>query len=531
MILPAISICGTNYLNYSALKAALAAENDLQEHREGETLQEEFDALLTAFRKYESYGFNLTADDIERARDLLQWEKDQGSITVRFRTEIYDMVIGHYEYIFRGVGYHVTKERRAEMINPTELGMCLEINDKGELVQDVLGKNGRFTIDVDAKVNDYLFTTPSKGFVVFIRDYDETVMLNRGGYLIAPGTETFLKLSARNVTRLGEPHGTCQNKLSKYSKYGKRFESVGECQERQQIEAMINHCRCIPWYFAERMYTEKRFSVLDEAVEDIKTSAHESGHSNEPDNQGRTTRETGNGTPESQSETENKAQESPIFHSNYTQYICTFIQQNRCNGLISNEIKDGILEMEACPEPCMYNTWSVEMDTTVFPPTEEYFDHFIKFDAHIDEDEADFSYARENMARIHIFYKELKVEKLSQQKAYDISSFIAELGGTVDLFIGFSVFTIAQLVEICIAALVRKIKKKRNSTEKEKDNDGDLKTEKGDDAIVPQEKKDPECYSNSNAQGDGNSDGELNKNNGTKPHSVSVDPAIGLAKL
>ncbi|XP_063678911.1 FMRFamide-activated amiloride-sensitive sodium channel-like [Bolinopsis microptera] len=529
VVLPAISVCGTNYLNYSKLKTALAADNESEEHREGETLQEEFDALVTDFRKYESYGVNLTAEDLERAEDLKHWEDKKGSIAVRFRNDILDMVVGHFEFLFRGVGYHITEENRAEMTNPTELGMCLEINDKGELVQDVLGKNGRLTIDVDAKVNDYLFTTSSKGFVVFIRDYDETVMLNQGGYLVAPGTETFLKLSAKNVTRLGKPHGTCQNKLSKYSKYGKRFEGVRECQERQQIEAMINHCHCIPWYFAERMYTEKRLNVLDDAVAEVKKAQSGKKRSTSSEAEHETHTETGTETEtenetETDTETDNhdktenniphsphinhrvvgKAKDSPVFHSNYTEYICTFVQQNLCNGLISNEIKEGILQMEECHEPCTYNEWDVEMDTTVFPPTKEYFEHFVKFDAHL-RDEADFSYARENMARIHIFYKDLKVDKLSQMKAYDESSFIAEFGGTVDIFIGFSFFTVAQLIEIAIAGLIRRIQARRNIAHQEKATSGTVNTEI--EAQTPEndaDKKDFKTYGNRSALEEGN---------------------------
>ena len=470
LTLPAISICGTNFLNYTALKAALEAENSFAVHQGGESLQKEFDDLLTDFRRYESYGENLTAEDALKAKDLLNWERNKGSITVRFRTDIYDMVVGHFEYIFRGVGYNVKEEQKVEMINPTELGMCLEINDKQELVQDVLGKNGMFTIDVDAKVQDYLFTTPTMGFVVFIRDYDETVMLNQGGYLIAPGTETFMKLSAQNVTRLGYPWGTCENILSKYSKYGKRYESVRECQERQQIEAMFKHCQCIPWYFAERMYTEKRFSVLDEAVETIKTSKYSrkrsTGEADTDDKSSDNMEARHETTSENSKSTSN---ESQVFHSNYTEHICTFIQESLCKGLISNEIKNGVLTMKECPEPCKYNTWTAEMDSTVFPPTKEYFEHFIKFDADINGEKADFNYARENLARIHIFYKELKVDKQSQTPAYDISSFIAELGGTIDLFIGFSIFTVAQLIEIGIAFLVHQVRQKRKSLRSKKD--------------------------------------------------------------
>ena len=447
--LPAISICGTNYLNFTKLKEQLEADNEYEPHKENETLEEEFTALMTDMRKFASYGVNLTEEDWERASDLLSWEKKKGSIAERFRTDIYDMVVGHYEYIFRGVGYHVEEEHKLEMINPTELGMCLEINDKQELVQDVLGENGRLTIDVDAKVNDYLFTTPTKGFIVFVRDYDETVMLNQGGYLIAPGTETFIKLTGKNVTRLGKPHGTCQNKLSKYSKFGNRFEGVRECQERQQIEAMISHCNCIPWYFAERMYNEGRFSELEEAVEMIKASINGSKVKKRCEAQ----------------HTERNNQE----HSNYTEYICTFVEQSFCNGLISNEIKAGILKFEGCPEPCQYNAWNVELDSTVFPSTHEYFEHFVKADSHISE-ENDFTYARENMARIHLFYKELKIDKVSQEQAYDTSSFIAEFGGTVDLFIGFSFFTVFQLIEIGIASLYRIISRKKERTQKSKEN-------------------------------------------------------------
>ena len=283
-------------------------------------------------------------------------------------------------------------------------------------------------------------------------------MLNRGGYLIAPGTETYIKLTAHTVTRLGKPYGTCKNNLSKYSKYGKRFESVGECQERQQIEAMIDHCHCIPWYFAERMHNEKRFVVLDEAVEVVKSSYNKTEHNSDKHRRS---------TDPVNSDTDKSRVSPPVFHSNYTDYICTYVEQNQCNGLLSNEIKNGIFKMQPCPEPCSYNSWNIELDTTVFPPTEEYFNHFIKYESHNGKEKPNFAYTRENMARIHIFYKELKVDKHSQEKVYDTSSFIAEFGGTVDLFIGFSFFTIAQLFEICIAALVRGFRNRRECYEKD----------------------------------------------------------------
>ena len=50
-----------------------------------------------------------------------------------------------------------------------------------------------------------------------------------------------------------------------------------------------------------------------------------------------------------------------------------------------------------------------------------------------------------------MYYDDLKTTTNEQVKAYEIQNFIAEFGGTVDLFIGFSFFTIFQLMEIGIA--------------------------------------------------------------------------------
>ena len=89
------------------------------------------------------------------------------------------------------------------------------------------------------------------------------------------------------------------------------------------------------------------------------------------------------------------------------------------------------------------------MSTSAFPASEAYYNKFLA-----ENIGKNYSYASENIARLHIYYDEIKVEKIQQEKAYEIYNFIAEFGGTVDLFIGFSFFTVFQLVEIAIAAVV-----------------------------------------------------------------------------
>ena len=90
------------------------------------------------------------------------------------------------------------------------------------------------------------------------------------------------------------------------------------------------------------------------------------------------------------------------------------------------------------------------MDISSFPPSKNYFEKFLKHWFY-EEDHATYEYAVENLVRLHFFYDDIKYTELEQEKVYEIQNFIAEFGGTVDLFIGFSFFTVFQLFEIAIA--------------------------------------------------------------------------------
>jgi len=47
-----------------------------------------------------------------------------------------------------------------------------------------------------------------------------------------------------------------------------------------------------------------------------------------------------------------------------------------------------------------------------------------------------------------LIFEDLKTESEVQTASYNFGSFVAEVGGMLDLFIGFSFFTVIQLVEI-----------------------------------------------------------------------------------
>eukprot|EP00116_Pleurobrachia_bachei_P004240 sb/3464502/ len=257
--LPSITICSTNYVNNTAFRESLATN---ESHLEGY-----FNRYLRDVAHFNKRGDILRNINLTEARDLIAWEKEQGLVNLRFGNQFSSLLVGEYDFEFQGAGRTIWNMDKKEM--PTELGMCLEMNDKGSLVQTVGGVDGGLTFNLDATVADYLVSTKTKGFVVFVRDQDEIVMYNQGGYVIAPGTEAFIKLNAKKINRLGGKYGTCENNKSQYSRFNIHFETVRECVQKHKISMALKHCGCIPWYVAERLYKTNKTETLEEFIEEI----------------------------------------------------------------------------------------------------------------------------------------------------------------------------------------------------------------------------------------------------------------------
>ena len=497
--LPAISICSTNYVNYTALT------EELSKTEESKKLLGYYNNFAKSVAQFDKRGDLMQHINLEEGRELVSWEIEAGFLNIRFKNDIRSMLVGESDYTFQGWGRKIMNF--AKVSHATELGTCLELNDDGKFIQSYSGVNGGLTFDIDANVQDYLPTTKTKGFVLFIRDQSETVMLNSGGYVIAPGTEAFVKLSMRNITRLGGNYGTCKNVPSQYSRHGTHYETIRECTQKQKISAMLDECMCVPWYVAERLYNTNKTDVLDKMVVEVEKAIAELATDPPPesgDNQTSTKRKrdlthtlnnlaindftlndrtmynfdelvrapqkrNADGRDENAEETTPTPQYTstpikrteapptpavPLFKSDYRKHVCGFVFQIACDSVLQRSIKRGSV-LKKCPEPCAYKEFQVDMTSTVFPPTNAYLQNIMKFGGKYAEKPPTFEYARENIARIHIYYDDIKVDEVAQEAAYDWASFVGELGGIGDLFVGFSFFTLFQLIEILIAYTFR----------------------------------------------------------------------------
>lgn len=79
----------------------------------------------------------------------------------------------------------------------------------------------------------------------------------------------------------------------------------------------------------------------------------------------------------------------------------------------------------------------------------------------------DFGSLRRNVLKIQIFFEELNVEMIKEQKSYGIADFASDIGGQLGLWIGFSVLTIAEFIEF-IMLLFAHLAQKRTSRSKVK---------------------------------------------------------------
>jgi len=160
--LPAITLCSANYVNYTALKMALSGENV------NHTLLEDFNGFMRTTSQFNRKGNFINAIDIAAAVRIIGWEDDEGSINTKFKNDMLSMLIGtDKDFSFESIDQQIKFPEK--VLYTTALGECLELNDNGAMVQSNSGQNGGLTIDVDANVQDYLFSSQTLGFVVFIR--------------------------------------------------------------------------------------------------------------------------------------------------------------------------------------------------------------------------------------------------------------------------------------------------------------------------------------------------------------------------
>jgi WD40 repeat protein len=239
--------------------------------------------------------------------------------------------------------------------------------------------------------------------------------------------------------------------------------------------ASSEHCGCIPWYAIKRLKDAGRTKFLDELVELIKNSSSSSSGRKKRswDNQNDNVNFTEFYGPKDAKEMMKYGSYDEYFTKGlkYSKYMCDSYSLAKCNNKFPKFWQDEQKKFTTiCQDPCAFNHYDIVVTSTKFPPSEKYFNGYLKKN---NGQEYTWDYAKDNLIRLHVYYDKMEYRQIDQTKDYEIQNFIGELGGTVDLFIGFSFFTVFQLLEIVVACIYVRCRKKGKSDDPKIENGPD----------------------------------------------------------
>ena len=101
---------------------------------------------------------------------------------------------------------------------------------------------------------------------------------------------------------------------------------------------------------------------------------------------------------------------------------------------------------------------------------------------------------RDNFLNVNIYYKQLTVEEIIQQPAFELLSLFSEVGGSLGLLIGASVLSVCEIIDfilVTISASCTKTKIKTKNEEFKATSSGDIDVDMGTKGrfMKPQEKE------------------------------------------
>lgn len=120
---------------------------------------------------------------------------------------------------------------------------------------------------------------------------------------------------------------------------------------------------------------------------------------------------------------------------------------------------------KSCPPPCRENVFKLTSSFSSWP-SEAYQAFYVEqlaskgIELEIENRTNNF---RSNVLKLNIFYEELNYEFIREERSYVLVNFVSDLGGSLGLWIGMSVLSFAEVLELLLLiayALCRKLRRR-----------------------------------------------------------------------
>ncbi|KAJ7375233.1 ligand-gated sodium channel [Desmophyllum pertusum] len=147
----------------------------------------------------------------------------------------------------------------------------------------------------------------------------------------------------------------------------------------------------------------------------------------------------------------------------YTDFICsvTDIAQVICIDEVQKLFKDNKLNCtKSCPPPCRMEEFKKSSSFAIWPS--EKYEPF--FEESISKKNKKFQFTksgshRKNVLKLQVFFEDFDVDVITEQRSYELVAFVSDIGGQLGLWIGFSVLTVAEFLELVMLLCHLAVKK------------------------------------------------------------------------
>ncbi|XP_012942493.1 degenerin del-1-like [Aplysia californica] len=261
---------------------------------------------------------------------------------------------------------------------------------------------------------EYMHSSEAAGFKVVVHSQDTIAFPENQGFMVMPGASTSVGLKRTEMSRAPPPYSTCIELEDEYNidlnvfsfTDGTRY--TGEaCRKTCYIREVVSQCGCCDLYFVcpPEVYN---VYVVNETI--------------------------------------------PYCNA-------TNIDDFFCKKRVLEAFEKGELDcLSRCLPPCDEVVYDVALSTALWPSDSSiYFDMESNdgSDIAISEFEEFKSHARDNFLRVAIFYEDLTVQRVESRPSYDWNRLLSDIGGQLGLWLGFSILTAAEWLELAYDAGIR----------------------------------------------------------------------------
>ncbi|XP_077866820.1 acid-sensing ion channel 4-A-like [Saccoglossus kowalevskii] len=284
----------------------------------------------------------------------------------------------------------------------TNYGICYTFNSgKEDHILKVLGGGQKFGLHLYLYANeeDYIGPRTTVGFRLIVHEQDEIPDVVNQGLSIAPGTQTSIGMTTTIVSNLGEPFNDCVEDVENELQYFDGNYSLSKCWMECETDYVIEQCGCRYFYMpGDRPYCTpyELTTCYFEAMDNFSLLTDQCSHCTDPC-------------------------QTTMYN---TKLSYAFYPSQIFAGLLASS-----------------STWPCDeaIDTTG-----------VELLAREDSGYVCKRYMRDNFSKTTVYFEDLKIQSINQQRGYEPFKLVCDIGGTLGLFFGASMVTFLEIIDFFI---------------------------------------------------------------------------------